>query len=49
MYVDFGFWFCFVDGIDGVVNDILKLSIDFIVDYDMGKYLFAVKSWNFII
>ncbi|MDE5073843.1 MAG: lipase family protein [Trichodesmium sp. St5_bin8] len=48
LHVDPGFWFRFVDGIDGVVNDISKLSIDFITDHDMGKYLSAVKSWNLI-
>ena len=48
LHVDPGFWFRFVDGIDGVVNDISKLSIDFIADHDMGKYLSAVKSWNLI-
>ncbi|MCL2929006.1 MAG: lipase family protein [Trichodesmium sp. MAG_R01] len=48
LHVDSGLWFRFVDGIDDVVNDISKLSIDFIADHDMGKYLSAVKSWNLI-
>ena len=48
LQLDPGFWFRFLDGVDGVTNDVSKLSIDFIADHDRDKYLSAVKSWNLI-
>lgn len=41
-----GFWFRFVDYLDGAVSAIKENGIDAVEDHDMGKYLNAVEKWD---
>ncbi len=43
---DPGFWFRFVDAIDGATEAIGERGIDMIEDHDMEDYLAAIQSWN---
>jgi len=42
-----GFWFRFVDYVDGALSAIKEKGIDAVEDHDVGKYLSAVETWNF--
>ena len=41
-----GFWFRFVDYVDGALSALKEKGIDAIEDHDMGRYLQAVEQWN---
>ena len=41
-----GFWFKFVDYIDGALNALKEKGIDSIKDHDMAEYLEAIKKWD---
>ena len=41
-----GFWFRFVDYVDGALNDLRTKGIDAITDHDMKEYLEAVEKWD---
>lgn len=41
-----GFWFRFVDYVDGALSAIKEKGIDAVEDHDMGKYLSAVQKWD---
>jgi triacylglycerol lipase len=41
-----GFWFRFLDYIDGALSHIKKRGLDMIADHDIDEYLAAVKDWN---
>lgn len=43
---DPGFWFRFLDAIDGAVDAVRESGIDAVEDHDMSKYLDAVKKWD---
>ena len=40
---DIGWWYQFVDGVKGVIEDIGDKGIDAVEDHDMGKYLSGSK------
>lgn len=42
-----GFWFKFVDYVDGTISARSEEGIDFLTDHDMSKYLKAIESWQF--
>ncbi|MCL1036198.1 lipase family protein [Shewanella submarina] len=42
-----GFWFRFVDHVDGAVEALKEDGIDVIEDHDMSDYLDAVEKWNY--
>lgn len=42
-----GFWFKFIDAIDGAVSDLKKRGLDGINDHDINRYLHAIESWDF--
>ena len=42
-----GFWFRFLDQIDGAVKDVKEKGFDGIKDHDMNEYLKAIKNWDF--
>ena len=41
-----GFWFKFLDAVDGAVDAFGEKGIDGIEDHDMQKYLAAIKEWK---
>jgi predicted lipase len=43
---DPGFWFRFLDAIDGAVEAVAEKGIDGVEDHNMAKYLDAVKKWD---
>ncbi|NOQ35025.1 MAG: DUF2974 domain-containing protein [Methylococcaceae bacterium] len=47
IYTDPGFWFRFLDSIDGAMEAIADRKIDAIEDHDMKHYIKAVKNWDF--
>ncbi|MEM1170857.1 MAG: lipase family protein [Cyanobacteria bacterium P01_H01_bin.35] len=48
LHLEPGFWFRFLDSIDGAANDLFRLGIDGVNDHSMDKYLSAVKNWDLI-
>ena len=44
IHPEVGFWFRFVDQIDGVIKDIKEKGLDGIKDHDMSEYLKAVEK-----
>jgi len=46
LHDDPGFWFRFLDSIDGAFEAVLESGIDAVEDHDMNKYLAAVNSWD---
>lgn len=46
IHAETGFWFRFIDRIDGAFNAIKESGIDAVVDHDMKTYLYAVKKWD---
>ncbi|WP_298441242.1 lipase family protein [uncultured Ferrimonas sp.] len=42
-----GFWFRFLDSVDGAVNSVLDLGLDAIDDHGMEHYLAAIEQWQF--
>lgn len=46
LYNDPGFWFRFVDAVDGAVEAVSEKGIDMIEDHDMADYLSAVQQWK---
>lgn len=47
IYTDPGFWFRFLDSVDGAMEAIADKKIDGIEDHDMKHYIRAVKNWDF--
>jgi hypothetical protein len=47
LYRESGFWFRFVDYVDGALSAIKEKGIDAVEDHDVGKYLSAVETWDF--
>ncbi|MEH6627013.1 MAG: lipase family protein [Motiliproteus sp.] len=47
IHADPGFWFRFLDSIDGAVESVMESGIDAIEDHSMDRYLAAVKRWDF--
>lgn len=43
---DPGFWFRFLDAIDGAVEAVRESGIDAVEDHDMSHYLNAIKKWD---
>ncbi len=41
-----GFWFRFIDYIDGAVNAAVEKGIDGIEDHSMDRYLHAIEKWD---
>ena len=41
-----GFWFKFLDYVDGALSALKEKGIDAIEDHDMNNYLEAVEKWN---
>ena len=41
-----GFWFRFVDYIDGAIEAVKETGIDMVEDHDMDDYLKAVEKWD---
>ncbi|MFQ5597194.1 MAG: Mbeg1-like protein [Nitrospiria bacterium] len=46
LHNDPGYWFRFLDYIDGAFDDALALGLDGIKDHDMANYLKAIKKWD---
>ena len=46
LHRDPGFWFRFLDAIDGAVESAKKLKLDIIIDHNMENYLAGIKTWN---
>ena len=46
MYNDPGFWFRFVDAVDGAVDAVAEAGLDMIEDHDMADYLSAIQQWK---
>ncbi len=46
LYCDPGFWFRFLDAVDGAVESAKKFKLDLILDHNMDNYLAAIKHWN---
>ena len=44
---DPGFWFRFLDSVDGAMDEVAKNKIDGIEDHDIKHYVKAVDVWNF--
>ena len=44
---DPGFWFRFLDRIDGALEAFGEKGIDGVEDHDMGAYIAAIKQWDF--
>ncbi len=47
IHSDPGFWFKFLDSIDGAVESISESGIDAVEDHGMNHYFAAVKNWDF--
>ena len=47
IHQEVGFWFKFLDQIEGVIKDIKESGFDSIKDHDMNEYLKAIKKWDF--
>ena len=43
-----GFWFKFVDFVDGSVSALKEKGFDYIEDHDMANYLAAIEQWNMV-
>ncbi|MGC6482353.1 MAG: lipase family protein [Synechococcus sp.] len=43
---DPGFWFRFLDTIDGAIESAKKLQLDVIIDHKMDNYLAAIRDWQ---
>ena len=46
IHQEVGFWFKFVDYIDGAIEAVKEEGIDAIADHDMNRYLEAVEKWD---
>ena len=46
IYQEVGFWFKFVDQIDGVIKDVKEKGFDGIKDHDINEYLSAIEKWD---
>jgi len=46
LHNDPGFWFRFLDYLDGAVEAVREKGIDLIADHDMSNYLRAIQKWN---
>ena len=46
IFNDPGFWFRFLDCVDGALESAVEKGIDGIEDHDMNHYLEAVQSWH---
>lgn len=46
LHCDPGFWFRFLDAIDGAVESAKKFKLDIIIDHNMDNYLAAVRNWD---
>ena len=43
---DPGLWYRFLDGIEGVIEDIGENGVDGVTDHDMSHYLDAIEAWG---
>lgn len=43
---DIGWWYQFVDGVQGVLNDVAELGFDGVKDHSMSDYLSAIEEWG---
>ncbi len=43
---DPGFWFRFIDRIDGALNAITEKGLDGVTDHDIKKYMNAIQKWD---
>ena len=41
-----GFWFRFLDYVDGAVDSLSQRGLDVIEDHDVEQYLAAVQQWD---
>ena len=41
-----GFWFWFIDYVDGALNDVKTKGMDAITDHDIQEYLEAIEKWD---
>lgn len=46
LYNDIGFWYRFLDAVEGIIEDIPQQGLESIKDHDMDLYLAAVKKWD---
>ena len=46
IYREVGFWFKFLDQIDGAVKDVKEKGFDGIKDHDINEYLSAIEKWD---
>ncbi len=46
IHKDVGFWFKFLDSVDGVMENIKEKGMDCVKDHDMADYLSAIKAWD---
>lgn len=44
---DPGFWFRFLDQVDGAVSAVTESGLDGVEDHDIKNYVAAVKAWDF--
>lgn len=47
IYDDPGFWFRFLDSVDGAMEAVANSKFDGIEDHDIRHYVRAVKQWNY--
>ncbi len=46
IYNDIGYWYRFLDAVEGIIKDIPQKGLESIKDHDMDLYLAAVKKWE---
>ncbi len=46
IHPEVGFWFKFMDCVDGAVSSMKEKVIDAIEDHNMDHYLYAIKQWD---
>ena len=46
IYREVGFWFKFLDQVDGAVKDVKEKGFDGIKDHNINEYLSAIEKWN---
>jgi len=47
IYREPGYWFKFIDYVDGALDALKERGIDAVEDHDMGKYLKFIQEWDF--
>jgi triacylglycerol lipase len=46
LHDDIGWWYRFLDSVEGIIDAIPKAGLDGVEDHSMSDYLKAVQSWN---